>query len=61
MSDIFSLFSTYFIHIFWTMAFFLYVYSIYFDNIKIKKRHQYMSDQELMNRFFLAKRNGIIK
>jgi len=61
MHDFYMLFSTYFLHIFWAMAAFLWFYSVYFDLFKIKKRHQYISDKDLMERFVIAKRNGLIK
>lgn len=55
------MFTTYFVHVFWIMAFVLCLYSFYFDLYKIKKRHQYMSDIDLMNKFTIAKRKGVIK
>lgn len=61
MSNFYNLFSTYFLHIFWIMAAFLCLYNIYFDLFKIKKRHQYMSDKDLMNKYFLASRKGLLK
>lgn len=61
MYDFNMLFNNYFLHIFWAMAAFLYLYNIYFNLFKIKKRHQYMSDKDLMFKFVIAKRKGLLK
>lgn len=61
MDNLYTLFTTHFVHIFWALAFVVWIYSLYFDFFKIKKRHQYMSDSQLLERFMYAKRKGLIK
>ena len=51
----------YFAHAFWIMVLLLLVYSFYVDYFKIKKQHEYMSDDELMERFNFAVKKGLIK
>lgn len=61
MFDFYNVFTSYFVHIFWALAAFLYVYSVYYEYFKIKKREEYLSDYDLINNYFLAKRKGLIK
>jgi uncharacterized membrane protein len=51
----------YFAHIFWLLVLLLFIYAFYVDNFKIKKQSEYMSDEELMERFNFAVKKGLIK
>lgn len=51
----------YFVHIFWVLVLLLFVYAFYVDNFKIKKQGEYMSDEELMEKFNFAVKKGLIK
>jgi len=56
-----DIFKLYFVHFFWLGVLFTFVYSFYYDFVKIKKRNEYMSDSELLERFIQAKRKNLIK